>query len=432
MMSALKRTLWQTGLRRTAAWKAGKIALNDRRKRKALSGIASASGAPEQLRILVINHFFDGEIEALSGCIAGRDDVAMRCISPEPFFSRAMAWFPEPVHRAEIEYDAPELEPIRARFREYCQTLFEELASRFSFDCVLSPSDSFYWLREFIGVCQSKGIPVIIADKEGTISARSFDVEPLRIRRMFPPIADYFFVWSERQKEFWLKAGVEESRISVVGSMRTDRYVNLVHGRPDTILCYDFDTDAYINNMDWEALAWKGERNWNYLRDAMHRVMLRIARDYPGYTIVIKCHPQQVVTEFAVSELESQPNVKIIKGIPKGLPALLSGAVAVVGFQTTALLESALARTPTLYTAWGELFELVRDQILPWSNPGYGMKWIQSEEELESALRAVLDSVNGQQEFDADRSRLADYFFQADGRVTERLLAQLQALAGKR
>lgn len=431
MLSALKHRLWKAGLRNSAVWKTAKNIYRDREKRRFLRKVADNDTSRAQLRILVINHFFDGEIEALGRCLKGRDDVTMLPIPPETFFSRAMTWFPESVHWAQLEYDAPELEPVRKRYREYCRKLLREISARFPFDCLLTPSDSFYWLREFIHVCQESNIPVIVADKEGTISPRSFAVEPLRIRRMFPPIADYFFVWSERQQSFWLKAGVDPSRICVVGSMRTDVFVQQISRQPSSILFFDFDTDAYINNMDWEALQWKGERNWNYLRDAVHRVLLRAARQNPHLTVKVKCHPQQLDTRFPIALL-SQPNVKIIRGAPSGLPAMIADAIAVVGFQTTALLEAALKRKPVFYTAWGDLFELVLPEILPWSEPGFGLTWIQSEAQLEEALGEVLRQYSEPLQYSADYSRLSEYFHQADGKVTERLLCELTRIVGKK
>lgn len=432
MFSALKTRLGNAGLRNTKFWNAAKLLHRDRQKRRLLHQLGSEStGGRAAFRILVINHFFDGEIEALSRCLEGRADIVMHSVRPEPLFTRAMIWFPESVHWARLEYDAPELEAIRKRYREYCRNLLRELFARFPFDCLLTPSDSFYWLREFIHACRENDIPVIVADKEGTISPRSFAVEPLRIRKMFPPIADYFFVWSERQQSFWLKAGVDASRICVVGSMRTDIFVQQRPQNPSSILCFDFDTDAYINNMDWEGLQWKGERNWNYLRDAVHRVLLQIARQNPKLTVLIKCHPQQLDTRFPAALL-AQPNVQIIKGAPKGLPAMIADSIAVVGFQTTALLEAALERKPVFYTAWGDLFELVRPEILPWSEPGFGLTWIRSEGELEAALGEILRQHPGPIQYSADFSRLGEYFHQADGKVTERLLCELKRITGRK
>ena len=431
MLGSLKRKLWKTPLHNTAMWKWLKISYNDRLKALSLKAMQRSQPLKCDVRILVINHFFDGEIEALTRQIAGRSNISFVSIRPEPWFSRALIWFPESVHNANIPYDAPELEAVRARYRSYCEKLYKEIAAVFPFDCILTPSDSFYWLREFIVVCRQRGIPTIVADKEGTISPRSFEVEPLRIRKMFPPISDYFFVWSERQSGFWQKAGVDSSHIDVVGSMRSDLFVTLKQQEPKTLLCFDFDTDAYINNMDWDALAWRGERNWNYLRDAIHRVLLRMAREFPEITIIIKCHPQQVVTTFAVAELTKQPNVTILTGTPRGLPAMIAKAYAVIGFQTTALLESALAQKPTLYVAWGDLYDLVAPNILPWSESGYGMKWVRSEEQIEVTLRAILKEGQSKEFRQVDRSKLSNYFYQADGHVTERLLDRLTAVVGR-
>ncbi|MGA2539153.1 MAG: hypothetical protein ABSF53_24315 [Terracidiphilus sp.] len=424
MLATLKRRLWNTGLRHTRMWKLAKIGWNDRRKARALERLPARNAHSSEIRILVINHFFDGEIEALTRQLEGQTDISILSLTPEPFFSRAVAWFPESIERAEVPYDDSGLEAVRLRFRKYCEKLFQEINGRFPFQCILTPSDSFYWLREFILVCRRHGIPTLVADKEGTISPRSFAVEPQRITRLFPPIADRFFVWSDRQRRFWIRAGANATQVEVVGSMRSDLFVNAPAGEPRTLLCFDFDLDAYIANMDWTALGWTGERTWADLRHAVHRVLARVARKHPGLQVILKCHPQQVVTGVS-TELLDRPNISILTGAPRGLPGLIADSYAVVGFQTTALLEAALAGKTVFYTAWGPLYERMSPHILPWSDSGYGITHVRSEEELERVLTQAVSSERQPDEPTLDRSRLSDYFHQADGHVTERLLGRL-------
>jgi hypothetical protein len=59
------------------------------------------------------------------------------------------------------------------------------------------------------------------------------------------------------------------------------------------------------------------------------------------------------------------------------------------------------------------------------------MEWVRSEEQLETTLRAILQDGQLEESRQVDRSKLSNYFYQADGRVTERLLARLTATIGK-
>jgi hypothetical protein len=406
------------GLRETRLWRALRAVRKERQLFRELRRIEPRSSGRG---ILVINHFFDGEIEAIQDVLAAFPDVKALLIPPEPFFSPAMSKFPPELQAARVPYTTPELEHLRLEYRSYCRWLRDELQKVFPFESVLTPSDSFFWLREFIGACQEQSIPTVVADKEGTLSPYSWEVEPDRVAYLFPPIADYFLVWSARQKRFWQRAGVELSRIDVVGSARTDRFVKLRHSpAPGAVLVFDFDEDAYINNFAPSELPPGVQRSWRELRRALHQVMLRVARDFPQVRFILKCHPQQVTSKFYFDGRRPR-NLRVRTGAPRRLPELMEDAALVVGFQTTGLLEAAVARIPVLYAAWGPLYDALKSRILPWHEAGFGMHWCRSEQELEDRMRSVLAGrMNGLSSL--DRSRIEEYFHCADGHSAHRLI----------
>ncbi len=45
------------------------------------------------------------------------------------------------------------------------------------------------------------------------------------VRRYAPPLADRMTVCSERQREFWLRAGAEAATVTVTGQPRFDYYL---------------------------------------------------------------------------------------------------------------------------------------------------------------------------------------------------------------
>jgi hypothetical protein len=59
------------------------------------------------------------------------------------------------------------------------------------------------------------------------------------------------------------------------------------------------------------------------------------------------------------------------------------------------------------------------------------MTWIRSEDQLEATLRSVLSGGASPDSLQPDRSKLSNYFHQADGHVTERLLDQLIGISSK-
>jgi hypothetical protein len=420
----LKNFLRKIGFHKTGIWKFLKIFISEMNFLKVLHRLGSKKNSNAKLKILVINHFFDGEIEALLKQI-NNEDISIKYIYPEPTFTRAFVWFPSEIHNANIPYDSEEVKSIRLRFNDYCEKLFRKLRKSYEFDCIVTPSDSFFWIREFIRVAEKHGIPTIVADKEGTISPYDYLTAPSRIREFYPPIAKYFFVWSERQKTFWVNSGVSKENITIVGSIRTDSFINLqASTQKKSVLYFDFDVDAYINIFDWNFLRWSGYRSWGDLRDSFHRVIYKLAIKNPDFIFYIKCHPQQIVLNFP-DYLSSLANVRIIKGAPKGIPSLLSQSVVVIGFQTTALLEASLTGVPVVYGAWGDLFDAVKPYLLPWHESGFGFSWARSEYELE---KYALNFINNDCVNNEDRDRLKEYFYKSDGNVAARFLKEVNAI----
>ena len=50
---------------------------------------------------------------------------------------------------------------------------------------------------------------------------------PNRIKNYFPPISNYFFVWSKRQKMFWIRSGVDEKNIDQQSLEQAAKIANL-------------------------------------------------------------------------------------------------------------------------------------------------------------------------------------------------------------
>lgn len=423
----IKFFLRKNDFHKTIVWKFLKIFISDMKFFKELHRLAIEKNSQAKLKILVINHFFDGEIEALLKQI-NNEDISIKYIYPEPAFTRAFVWFPSEIHNAKIPYDSEEVKSIRLRFNKFCERVFLKMRRKYEFNLIVTPSDSFFWLREFICVAEKHGVPTIVADKEGTISPYDYLTAPNRIKEFYPPIAKYFFVWSERQKTFWVNSGVPRENITIVGSIRTDSFINLpANTKKKSVLYFDFDVDAYINIFDWNFIHWSGLRSWINLRESFHRVIYKLAINNPDFIFYIKCHPQQIVSNFPVY-LDGLANVQIIKGAPKGIPSLLNQSVVVIGFQTTALLEASLAGVPVVYGAWGDLFDAVKPYLLPWHESGFGFSWARSECELE---KYALNFINNDCLNIEDRDRLKDYFYKSDGNVAARFLKEAEAIVEK-
>lgn len=378
-------------------------------------------------KILIINHHFDQDIEGLrAGCSENLQFFELKCM---PFFNEAQLYFLTREERdGIIPYDRVPA-GRKLAYREVCRGLFRDLQQIFSFEMVLMPSDSFWWLREFLEVCKENGVKRVVLDKEGTISPYSFDVHALQIKEKFPFVSDYLLVWSERQKQFWMRAGAPEDAIKVVGQPRSEFFFQKnrwqtrrdlgVDGYEKHILLFTFDIDAYINVFPEEETLREGY-TWVPLRNEVTTILVDFVKDHPTVCLTIKVHPQQADIDYIRNFVGSVnlTNVRLAEGAAISNQLIVNSDL-VIGFQTTALTEAMLTDKPVFYTAWGETERKVRSHLIPFHDTK-GLEVISSPERFVLMLNKWFtgEKVGGDL---AERKMFTDYWLFADGHVFERI-----------
>lgn len=308
-------------------------------------------------RILVINHYFDQDISSI---VRSSDCLKYIIVKPE-IFQPIRNIYPEIVHRGNIEYDHPSLEDKRKWARHFSFFLFKWMKWIYKFELIITPSDIFFWLREFIIISKQNKISTIVIDKEGVISPYYFEHHSAKIKNNFPLISDRIIVWSNRQKNFWIKCGAEESRIKIIGQPRSDLLLkkNDTHQNENYILFLTYFENAYVP----KEIEEKGI-SWSQLRAETHEILKEIALLFADQKIIIKCHPQQRDIKEIKKEFLNYRNIHVETGTQK-TDMLLINAGLVVGFQSTALIESILLKKNTIYTFWTKSVEDFKDGILP-------------------------------------------------------------------
>ncbi len=384
--------------------------------------------------MLIINHHFDQDIEALlTSCADAFQFLIADCM---PLFGEALLHFESMAEQDGIvPYGDLDVNALLA-YRRVCGRLFADLQRIFPFDLIMMPSDSFWWIREFLMVAGERGVPRVVLDKEGTISPYSYHVHAAQIRTKFPFISDELLVWSERQRQFWIRAGAPEGRIAIVGQPRSDFFFNRarwiskgalgLEAARRMVLFFTFDVDAYINIYPAEEVQREG-LTWEPLRDEAHQVLVAFARTHPDLDIVVKAHPQQadiaaVREAFAGAKLG---NIKVMDGA--GISNhLIVNADLIVGFQTTALIEAMLTDKPVIYTQWGPTEAKLRHDLIPFDACD-GLEHARSAEHLVQLLEAWSAGrpIRGAP---AARRKFTDEYLHADGMVANRLKQALMRI----
>lgn len=382
--------------------------------------------------ILILNHFYGQDIKALQLANPGVNLVPVE--SGEVF--QAARMFFSPAVMGLLAAYTDEDPRRRAEYREVCADLLRALQRRCgSIDLIVTASDIFYWIREFIGVARESGIRTVVLDKEGTISPHDFEFESARIRRFAPPMSDHICVWSAGQKEFWLKVGAREESITITGQPRSDLFfrdaagdeaelVGLFERQAPLITFFTYFDTAYIPI----PLVREQGLTWARMKQETHEILLRCARTFPAFNFVIKTHPQQPDLQD-IRRRYAHRNLAVVGGSTLA-NALLRRSELIIGFQTTVLIEAMLLEKPVIYTAWDLTIPRVVDHLLPFHASG-GAVIAESAEAFASLCEnfcrgdraAFVLSAAQQRERAAFVGR---YIHQPDGHASERVFHVLQ------
>jgi UDP-N-acetylglucosamine 2-epimerase len=255
----------------------------------------------------------------------------------------------------------------------------------------------------------------------------------------YPPIADQYYVWSENHRDFLHRAGVALDRMHMLGQPRSDFFfhperwpskasMGLVENKK-LVVMFTFDTDAYIRTIGPILES----RPWQDLRDAMHAVAREIARERDDVEIVIKAHPQQaqlaeILAEDAANPL---PNVRVITGAASA-SHLMVRADAIVGFQSTVMIEAMMTAKPVFYVGWGQTHTELDESLIPIHTSGGCILSSDREDFANKLRRALAGELAPTPEVKRARKAFTDrYFFDADGHCAERVLSAAAKYVGR-
>ncbi len=377
--------------------------------------------------MLVLDHYFDQDLAALRA--EGAAEIELRSIPYSLLRSEALRIFPPEV-AGELEVFArPELEPQRRAWSQRTTALLEEQFALREFDCFVSPSDIFFYVRAAPEACHRLGVPFLVIQKETTVADYAMKTDVEFVRDYAPPIADGMTVCSERQRKFWLLCGARPETVTVTGQPRFDYYAGL--GRQRTELGYGesgpvalfFSYEAGMYHPSWwgeSAPVWK-----NLLLETEAGLWSLVER---GWRVLIKPHPQQAweAERRRIEQTVGQDLDRRVFLVDPGEDArrLIGGADVVIGFQTTALLESMVAGIPVVYTNWDPEATRLGEALVPFHDWGKAITVVDSAPDLPDAVERAVGS--GTRAAVRAREIATEYLGPVDGRASRRTLEALR------
>jgi hypothetical protein len=374
-------------------------------------------------RVLALDHFFDQDLRALEA----HPRLQVRRFPYQRLRGRAVRVMGPQVARGLHPYNDPALTSARGRYAAWLAREVERLYLERAFDVIVLPSDTFFYVRTLPAAAHRLGVPVVVVQKETTISQATMESFSLEVGSEAPFVSDFMTVCSERQGEFWRRAGGAADRIEVTGQPRFDIYASA----PDApsasrrrVLYLTYALDAYVPG----AGRGKGLRTWETLRDATETALIEQVRA-GTCELMIKCHPQQdrraEAARLARSAGSEWGAGVSVAGDDADTRELILGCDIVVGFQTTALYEAVAARRAVIYAAWGDEYERYHSGLIPFdSAPPDCVRHATSPESL---VTMIGDSIAG------NNSHCIAWAEQAlgpvDGHATERVARRLETVA---
>jgi hypothetical protein len=376
-------------------------------------------------RVLALDHYFDQDLQALEG----HPQLELRRIPYQRFRAPAVRMMGPAVGRGLRAFNEPHIATARLRYADWLVRDVERLYLESPFDVFVLPSDTFFYVRALPAAAHRLGIPVVVVQKETTISPATMDVFSRELRTEAPFVSDFMTVCSERQRSFWMRAGAESDRIEVTGQPRFDIYASRRSRSPSAqkrqVLFLTNELDAYVPGVGQGM----GLHTWEPLRDATETALFDAVR-HGSCTVLVKIHPQQNHRNESARIMRRAGDLWH-HGVDVAPPdadtrELIVAADAVVGFQSTALYEAVAAARPVIYAAWGEEYERFRTGLIPFDQASPAcVHHATSFEELSAMLKSELPASGT-----ACTAWYEEALGPVDGHATDRVTRRLISIAG--
>jgi hypothetical protein len=377
------------------------------------------------MRALVLDHFFQRDLAALRTALEPGEEL--RTIDYSVLREEALRYFPQEVTVGLEPYARPDLAHARETYAAQLARMVEDEFAAWPFDIFVLPSDFYFYVRELPAACAPLGVPVVIVQKETTRAPQNMEVLSGTAARDAPPIAEAMSVCSERYREFALRCGWDPERVVVSGQPRFDVYGAEPPPRregPPRCVFFSYRTFAYHPRTYEGTLTYA----WETLHRQTEEGLFELARR--GWEITIKPHPQQDWAADraridAALEPELRERVHLADPAEDARPLVLD-ADAVVGFQSTALIESLGAGKPVIYTWWDPEAERVSDSLVPFHEWDDVLAVVRRPEDLadtvEERHRLGLSAV------DTERARalVTEWIGPMDGGAAQRAMAMVR------
>ncbi len=326
----------------------------------------------------------------------------------------------------------------RKNFRNYCHTINNLIKSVVNIDMILMPKCNDDWTIDYIKVINESNIKLIIDDREGTITNQRLKTVPEKLRNLDLKF-DLMTTHNSFHKALFVESGFASSKIKVNGATQSDYWskptfwkdLNEIDQNLNEsllkILFFSFGKRTYMNFYYGEE-----KRTWLPLIQDVNDVLIDILDQFYGKIQILYKFSGKLKRDTSedVSRLikKSQKHIKnknlVFLDGSKSSFDLIRHCQAVLGFQTSGMIEAMNTNKPIIYSAWGDLYGDIKDTLLPLEDSNC-LTVCKSKDELYYSLCNLInnyDDITIKNNQEVSRAEFIEkYFTNSDGLVSDRL-----------
>lgn len=283
--------------------------------------------------------------------------------------------------------------------------------------------------REMVKVSyKAVGVPWMVTEREAVVAPCIFDRNVPFVQEAFEPDCDHMSVANETHYKYWRKMGFSEDMVTLTGELKSDYWFHPYQVYRDdeipgfnsekiNILYFAFGKNNYIKPNIFPNI----KDNWEYLQSEHLEVIREIANSRNDVQFIIKGgHAGDLNALFKQCDKElKEKRFLLLDAKYKAIDMILKSNI-IIGFQTTAVIESMLTEKPIIYGGWGEFHEMMYPELLPLKNGDVITP--NSKDDFKNHIINLIEAKSFAPDKEKRKRFIADYFYEANGKCHERVL----------
>ncbi len=326
----------------------------------------------------------------------------------------------------------------RKIYLNYCQDVAESISAQFGIDIFLLFKLNDDWIIDVIKGIRNSNQPVVVHDREHGITPKRMEKYPPYLEKIKNDLnVEKICVSNKTHYEFFLKCGINRDKLALTGKPDADAWfasntkntLDQINPKLPVLTYFSFSKFNYLNFFYDEE-----QRDWLNLADDYHKIFIDVLKRFKGkFQIVYKLGGKPIRDTYPgfesfmeeLKKLNLQDSIICLDGRVSTID-LLKISDCIVGFHTLGIIEAMFTDKPIFYGAWGELFDDIKDTLIPFHEMK-GLNYCHNPKLFKQSLIQFFNDKNiGYCDRKVREREIENFFYKADGKSSKRLFNVLE------